>query len=101
MLKTIEGMSDNWLYSLGQAGQIFSKAYRLPARALHRDIGIDSWAKRLDYQEYGGASLLGVNGSIIIAHGRSQAKAIKNAIGLAKKTVERGISRIIKEESSE
>ena len=101
VLKTIEGMSDDWLYSLGQAGRVFSKAYRLPARALHRDIGMDSWAKRLDYQEYGGACLLGINGNVIIAHGRSQAKAIKNAIGLAKKMVERGISQIIKEESNE
>ena len=98
VLKTIEGMSDNWLYSLGQAGQIFSKAYRLPAQALHRDIGMDSWAKRLDYQEHGGACLLGVKGNVIMAHGRSQAKAIKNAIGLAKRTVERGIAQIIKEE---
>ncbi len=101
VLKTIEGMSDNWLYSLGQAGQVFSKAYHLPAQVLHRDIGMDSWAKRLDYQEYGGACLLGVKGNVIIAHGRSQAKAIKNAIGLAKKTAERGISQIIKEASSE
>jgi len=101
VLKTIEGMSDSWLYSLGQAGQVFSKAYRLPARALRRDIGMDSWAKRLDYREYGGATLLGVKGNIIIAHGRSQAKAIKNAIGLAKRTVERDLSRVIKDENFE
>ena len=101
VLKTIEGMSDTWLYSLGQAGQIFAKAYRLPSRALHRDIGTDSWTKRLDYREYGGACLLGVNGNIIIAHGRSQAKAIKNAISLAKRTAERNISQIIMEENYE
>ena len=99
VIKTIEGMSANWLYSLGQAGQIFSKAYRLPSQALHRDIGMDSWAKRLDYREYGGACLLGVNGNIIIAHGRSQAKAIKNAIGLAKRTVERDLGEMIKDEN--
>ncbi len=101
VLKTIEGISDHWLYSLSQTGQVFSKTYRLPARVLKRDIGIDSWAKRLDYQEYGGACLLGVKGNVIIAHGRSQAKAIKNAIGLAKKMVERGISQKVKEESYE
>lgn len=101
VLKTIEGMNDNWLYSLGQVGQIFSKAYSLPSRASHRDIGMDSWTKRLDYREYGGACLLGVNGNVIVAHGRSQAKAIKNAIGLAKKTVEQGIPQIIKEERHE
>ena len=101
VLKTIEGLSTNWLYSLGQSGQIFSKAYHLPARALHRDIGMDSWAKRLDYRESGGACLLGVNGNVIIAHGRSQTKAIKNAIGLAKQTAEQGICQKIKEENYE
>ncbi len=101
VLKTIEGMSDNWLYSLSQAGQIFSKAYSLPARALHRDIGMDSWAKKLDYREYGGACLLGVNGNVVVAHGRSQAKAIKNAIALAKRTVERGSAHMTDKESFE
>jgi len=101
VLKTIEGMSDTWLYSLAQAGQIFAKAYRLPLQVLHRDINMSSWIKRLDYREAGGACLLGVNGNVIMSHGRSQAKAIKNAIGLAKRTAERSISQIIKEESRE
>jgi glycerol-3-phosphate acyltransferase PlsX len=39
---------------------------------------------RYDWQEYGGAPLLGVNGYCLICHGRSQAKAIKNAIRVAK-----------------
>ena len=68
---------------------------------MHREIGTDSWSKRLDYREYGEACLLGVNGNVIIAHGRSQSKAIKNAIGLAKQTAERDISRVIKEENHE
>jgi glycerol-3-phosphate acyltransferase PlsX len=40
--------------------------------------------KRMDYSEYGGAPLLGVKGGCIVCHGRSNAKAIKNAIGLAR-----------------
>jgi len=40
----------------------------------------DALKKRTDYSEYGGAPLLGVNGGCIISHGRSNAKAIKNAI---------------------
>ena len=39
--------------------------------------------QRLDYSEYGGAPLLGVKGCVIICHGRSSAKAVKNAIRLA------------------
>ncbi|MGH9368929.1 MAG: phosphate acyltransferase PlsX [Thermoanaerobaculia bacterium] len=42
-----------------------------------------SFKSRLDYSEYGGAPLLGVEGCVIICHGRSSAKAIKNAIRLA------------------
>jgi glycerol-3-phosphate acyltransferase PlsX len=39
--------------------------------------------KRLDYTEYGGAPLLGVKGGVVICHGSSDAKAIKNAIRAA------------------
>jgi len=45
--------------------------------------------KEMDYSEYGGAPLLGVNGVVIIGHGRSNAKAIKNAIRVANEEVER------------
>jgi glycerol-3-phosphate acyltransferase PlsX len=43
--------------------------------------------KKLDYEEYGGAPLLGVNGVCIISHGKSKAKAIRNAIRVAKQAV--------------
>jgi len=98
VLKTIEGLSDTFLSSAKQAGHIFSSAYRLRARDLLRDIGLGTWIQRMDFREYGGACLLGVNGNIVISHGRSQAKAIKNAIGLAKQMAERNISQVIKEE---
>ena len=51
--------------------------------------------KDLDYSEYGGAPLLGVNGVVIIAHGRSSAKAIKHAIRVAKTEVEHGVNEKI------
>lgn len=44
--------------------------------------------KELDYAEYGGAPLLGVDGVVIIGHGRSNTKAVKNAIRVAKEEVE-------------
>ncbi|MDP2938234.1 MAG: phosphate acyltransferase PlsX [Candidatus Omnitrophota bacterium] len=53
--------------------------------------------KELDYSEYGGAPLLGVNGVVIIGHGRSNAKAIKNAIRVAKEEVERKFTEKILE----
>jgi len=51
--------------------------------------------RRLDYAEYGGAPLLGVKGVVIIAHGRSNALAIKNAIRVARQAVEQRLVRAI------
>jgi len=53
--------------------------------------------KELDYAEYGGAPLLGVNGVVIIGHGRSNARAIKNAIRVAKEEVERKFTQHVLE----
>ncbi len=48
--------------------------------------------KDIDYAEYGGAPLLGVNGVVIIGHGRSNARAIKNAIRVANEEIERKVN---------
>jgi len=53
--------------------------------------------KRIDYRESGGACLLGLNGNVIISHGRSQARAIRNAIGMAKQSVDRNVCQIIQQ----
>ena len=45
-------------------------------------------AKKYDYREYGGAPLLGVNGVVIIGHGRSDALAIENAVRVAIEAVQ-------------
>jgi glycerol-3-phosphate acyltransferase PlsX len=47
--------------------------------------------KLLDPREQGAAILLGVNGLVLIGHGRSDASAIRNAIGVAKRAAESGI----------
>lgn len=101
VIKTIEGLSETFLGSMRQIGQVVSNVYHFRGRDLLRDIGLGSWVKRIDYREYGGACLLGVNGNIIIAHGRSQAKTIKNAIGIARHTAEQNVAQIIKEEMHE
>ena len=53
--------------------------------------------KKLDYAEYGGAPLLGVNGCCIICHGSSKAKAIKNAVRVAKEFTEQQVATHISE----
>ena len=54
--------------------------------------------KRIDATEYGGAPLMGVDGSVIIAHGSSNEKAIKNAIRAAAEHVDHSVNEHIVEE---
>ena len=55
----------------------------------------DEVKRRLDYREYGGAPLLGVDGAVIVGHGRSDALAIRNAIRVAAQTVENSVLEAI------
>ena len=53
--------------------------------------------EKINYEEFGGALLLGVKGITVISHGRSRAYAIKNAVRVAKDAVETGVNRKISE----
>ncbi|QJA06953.1 phosphate acyltransferase PlsX [Thermosulfurimonas marina] len=59
--------------------------FSLARRALSR------FRHKVDWREYGGAPLLGVNGVVIIGHGRSDARAIKNALFTASRFVKTGL----------
>lgn len=64
-----------------------SEFTRTPIRKIGAAIlkgAVDDFKKRVDYSEYGGAPLLGVKGGCIIGHGRSDAKAVKNAVRVAR-----------------
>lgn len=94
-LKVTEGTAE--------AIQVFLKRHLLKTNFLGK-IGIlllkktfIKFKKELDYAEYGGAPLLGVNGIIIIGHGRSNARAIKNAIRAAGEEVEHQVNQKIVE----
>lgn len=58
-----------------------------------------SLKKKMDYTEYGGAPLLGINGICIICHGSSTSKAIKNAIRVAGEEVVKNVNQHIVEEA--
>jgi glycerol-3-phosphate acyltransferase PlsX len=80
VLKTSEGLVETVETLLGDElrGTFSSQVgYLLSRRAFRR------FRRRVDYSEYGGAPLLGVAGLAIIGHGRSSAKAIRNAIAMA------------------
>lgn len=89
----------------GLAGALFQlikeKITATPVRklgALAIKPGLKEIGKMMDYAEYGGAPLLGVNGISIICHGSSNEKAIFNAIRVAKECVESRFIEGIKEE---
>jgi glycerol-3-phosphate acyltransferase PlsX len=80
VLKTSEGLVETVESLLGDELQgTFSSqvGYLLSRRAFRR------FRRRVDYSEYGGALLLGVAGLSIVCHGRSSAKAVRNAIATA------------------
>jgi len=49
----------------------------------------------IDYSEYGGALLLGANGVVVIGHGRSDANAVANAVGLAARALDANVNEDI------
>jgi glycerol-3-phosphate acyltransferase PlsX len=95
VLKTSEGLAEVILKMLKReiadvaTGRI---GYLLMKPALR------NFRKKTDYAEYGGAPLLGINGTCIISHGRSSAKAIRNAIKAAAEFSRKKVHEIITEE---
>jgi len=94
-LKVSEGVVDVMLSMLKREimSNIFSKiGFFFLKKSLKRI------KKKMDYAEYGGALLLGVNGIVIIGHGGSNAKAIKNAISMSCKFVTEKVLEKISQE---
>lgn len=77
--------------------QELSAGFRGKAGLLLLRPGLRRLHRRIDYAEYGGAPLLGVNGVVIIGHGRSSAKAIKNAIRVTAECVKTNMLARIRE----
>lgn len=77
MLKLSEGLTEAMLSMIKRelSASAITKAGAVLGRPAFRNI-----KKRLDYSEYGGAPLLGVRRIVVIGHGRSNARAIRNAI---------------------
>lgn len=59
--------------------------------------GVRRIRERMDWREFGGAPLLGLDGVAVVAHGRSDARAVKNAVRVAKQAVEADLVGKIRE----
>ena len=91
----------------GLAFQIFGLLRKSINSSLASQVGflfsrgaLKGLKKKIDYAESGGAPLLGVRGVCVIAHGRSNANAVKNAIRVAAGLAKAGINEKIEEELS-
>ena len=95
VLKTTEGAASFFL-------DLIKESFKTNLRSKIAAFLIKPYLKKvlnkIDYRQYGGAPLLGVNGVVIISHGGSDDTAIYNAIKAAKRTVKEDIVKLIKAE---
>ncbi|MGE4397964.1 MAG: phosphate acyltransferase PlsX [Campylobacterales bacterium] len=93
VLKTSEGVAD----TIGKfmKHHIKKSAFASFGSVFMRKV-FSSLKQQIDYAEYGGAPLLGINGAAIVSHGKSNPKAIKNAIFQAINFVKSDVNKHIK-----
>lgn len=98
VLKTVEGIAD---LLFGEIRAVANKSLinKVAGMILRRDLR--QVAGRLDYSEYGGAHLLGVNGVTVIGHGRSNERAIFNAIRAAREAVASDVVGLLRQVAEE
>jgi glycerol-3-phosphate acyltransferase PlsX len=88
LIKTAEGTADFLFRSLRDA--VRGSPLATLGGALIRSR-IQAMRRRYDWREFGGALLLGVSGVVVIAHGRSDARAIRNAIRVGREAAQAGV----------
>lgn len=98
MLKTAEGVAGTMKDIISQE---IKRSPLTTVGGLMAKPAFNRVSKRLDPAEVGGAPLLGVDGVVIIGHGRSNPKAIKNMIRATMRAVERDVLGAIRESTSE
>lgn len=94
VLKTAEGMAEMMFSELRKAVELtpWNKAAGLILMSELKKV-----KRRLDYAEYGGAQLVGVDGVTVIGHGRSNARAIFSAIRAARDAVQNNVMERLRE----
>ena len=94
LIKTMEGTAMAMMSQL-KSELMSSWRYKIATLALRGPLS--RLKRKMSYDEYGGAPLVGVNGVAIVSHGSSNARAIANAIRVAAKTAEAGLPNALKE----
>lgn len=88
ILKTYEGVA---MELMSKIKSVFMKNVKNKIAAAMIMSDLKKLAKEMDYNEYGGAAIMGVNKPVFKAHGSSKAKTIKSALRLTKQFVEGGV----------
>jgi glycerol-3-phosphate acyltransferase PlsX len=98
VLKTAEGMAELMFSELRKAVELtpWNRAAGLILMSELRKV-----KRRLDYTEYGGAQLMGVDGVTVIGHGRSNARAVYSAIRAARDAVQNGVLETLRDVAKE
>lgn len=94
VLKNLEGTAKS-IGKMLKETIISSFKNKLAGAVLKKDL--ETFAKKMDYSEYGGSVLLGLDGTVVKAHGSSNAKAFYSAIRQAKIAGEENIVQIMKD----
>lgn len=89
-LKLVEGLAEGLFKTLAKEIQAGGDSFAQQARKVFEPI-----LARYDYNEHGGAPLLGVNGICVICHGSSNARAIRNAIRMTMQFSRQGVNELI------
>ncbi len=92
VLKTVEGVA-TWVVNVLK--DAFMQTHLSKVGLFLSRSSLRAAYHRMDYAEYGGAPLIGLDGVVIIAHGGSSPKAIKNAIRVARESVYHNVNRHI------
>ncbi len=98
VLKTVEGIAEGLFTEVRRAAELtpWNRAAGLILKGELRKV-----RDRLDYSEFGGVQLLGVDGVVVIGHGRSNARAIFSAIRAARDAVNTNVLGLIREVAAE
>lgn len=98
LLKVSEGIAETIIAALKNEIQ---KSLSSQLGFILAKKSFEDFKKWFDYANYGGSPLLGVNGGVIISHGRSNAKAIKNALRVANELVQQQVVEHLAKELTE
>lgn len=96
-LKSLEGEASlflNIIRGIFKKNIITNLSWLLVGKEFKREFS------KFDYEVYGGSPILGIDGIVIVAHGRSKRRAIKNAIKMAKELSDKGLIEKLRNEIS-